>query len=156
MANIVFAGPEAAPIRSCFETAAVNRCRLHADVVGSGLSQELLNDHLRLVVCALAKILMPDTSLRIDKVQSRPIVVPERLPDDMLVVDRDRVIDPHVPDGGANVAWIFFKRELRRMHADHHQTLVFVFLGPGAHVRQRAQPVDASVGPEIEKHDFPA
>ena len=36
--------------------------------------QQLLNDHFRLFVCALAKILMPNTPLRIDEIQRRPIV----------------------------------------------------------------------------------
>src|SRR6185369_12983013 len=51
-------------------------------------------------------------------------------------------------------AQVLFKRELRRMHADHDQTLVPVFFGPGADIRQRAQPVDAGVSPEIDEDDL--
>ena len=51
---------------------------------------------------------------------------------------------------------LFSNRELRRVHADHHQSLVLVLLGPGADIGQRAQPVDAGVGPEIDEHDLAA
>ena len=42
------------------------------------------------------------------------------------------------------------------MHADHHQAVILVFLRPGADVRQRAQAVDAGIGPEIHQHDLAA
>jgi hypothetical protein len=41
-------------------------------------------------------------------------------------------------------------------YADHNQTLVFVFLRPAFHVGQRAQAIDAGVGPEIDQHDLAA
>ena len=42
------------------------------------------------------------------------------------------------------------------MDADHHQSLILVFLGPGADIGKRAQPVDAGVGPEIDEDDLSA
>ena len=38
------------------------------------------------------------------------------------------------------------------MDADHHKTLVLVLGGPGLHVGDRAQAVDAGVGPEVDQH----
>ena len=46
--------------------------------------------------------------------------------------------------------------ELRRMHADHEETLILVFLGPGLDIGDRAQAIDAGVGPEIDQHDLTA
>ena len=40
------------------------------------------------------------------------------------------------------------------MHADHDQTLVPVLFGPGADIGDRAQAVDAGIGPEIDQHDL--
>ena len=54
-------------------------------------------------------MMMPNTPLRIDEIERRPILVAEGTPDDMVVVDRDRVIDPHVLHGPANVVEVLFE-----------------------------------------------
>src|SRR3954469_452971 len=100
-------------------------------------------------------MLMSNTSLRIDEVQCRPISILEGPPYVMLIVHCNWVIDPHLLYGPANVVDVLFKRELWRMDADHHKSLIFVFLGPGADIRKRPQSVDARVGPEIDEDDFP-
>jgi hypothetical protein len=56
----------------------------------------LLNDHFRLLVVALAELVMPNAALRVDEVKGRPIFVVEGTPDRMVAVDRDRVVDLHV------------------------------------------------------------
>ena len=71
-----------------------------------------------------------------------------------VVIDRDRIVDPHVLHGPADVVEVFLERELRRVHADHHQSLILVLLGPRADVGKRAQPVDAGVGPELDQDDL--
>src|SRR5215468_10277239 len=83
--------------------------------------------------------MMPDTTLRIDEIERRPILVAERAPYDVVVVDGDRVVDTQVFNGPAHVHAAFFKRELRGVDADDHQSLIFVFLGPCANVGKRAQ-----------------
>src|ERR1700716_239864 len=98
--------------------------------------------------------MMSNTPLRIDEIQRRPILILKGAPYDMVVVDRDRVIDPHVFHGPANVVYVFFECELRCVDADHHQSLILVFLVPGADIGKCAQPVDAGVGPEIDEDDF--
>src|SRR4051812_10624420 len=94
--EIVFRRPEVAPIGGSVETAGIHRNRLSTDAGGSGLAQQLLDDHFRLFVGTFAKIVMTNTPLRIDEIERRPGLIPERTPDDMIVVDRDRVIDLHV------------------------------------------------------------
>src|SRR5258706_2656056 len=49
-------------------------------------------------------MMVPDTALRIDEIERRPILVLEGAPDRVVVVDRDRVIDAHVFDGPARWA----------------------------------------------------
>ena len=52
-----------------------------------------------------------------------------------------------------DVGDVVLEVELRRVDADRGQPLVGVLGGPGAYVGQRAQPVDAGVGPEVDEDD---
>src|SRR6516225_3478983 len=79
-----------------------------------------------------------------------------RRPYDIVAVDRDRIVDPHVFHGPANVVGVFFKFELGRMDADHDQSLISIFVLPGADIGKRAPPVYAGVGPEIDEDDLSA
>ena len=68
---------------------------------GSGLGEQSLDDHLRLLVFAFAEVVMPDASLGVGEVESGPVVVGERDPDRVFVIERDRVVDRHVRHGPA-------------------------------------------------------
>jgi len=124
-------------------------------VGGSVLGQQLLDDHFRLLVFAFAEVVVPDAALRVGEVQGRPVVVAEGTPYRVVVVDRDRVTDPHVPLGAADVVGVVLERELGCVHADHDQPEAGVFPGPGAEVGELAEPVDAGVGPEAGQDDVP-
>ena len=78
----------------------------------------------RPVVVALPELMMSDASLGVDEVQGRPVVVGERVPDAVVVVDRDRVLDPHVGQGSADVLDVPLERELGCVHADHDEPLI--------------------------------
>jgi hypothetical protein len=93
---------------------------------------------------------------RIDKVISGPVLVVEAAPDLVVVIHRDRVDDAEILDRFAHVRFVFLEGKLRRMNADDHQAAVFVFLIPGFDVGQRAQAVDAGIGPEIDQNHFAA
>ena len=69
-----------------------------------------------------------------------------------VVVDRDRIVDAHLLEGGTDLLDVVLERELRRVRADHHQPVVAIPLVPGADVGHRAQPVDAGEGAELD-HD---
>ncbi len=97
--------------------------------------------------------MVANATLGVDKVQGRPVVVGERAPDLVVVVDGDRPFDAHRPRLALDVAEVVLKRELRRVHADDHQAFVPVSLGPCPYVGMSAQPVDARVGPELHDHD---
>src|SRR5215207_2584605 len=100
--------------------------------------------------------MMPNTPLRIDEIHCWPISVFECSPYVMFAVHCDRVIDPHLFHGPANVIYVFFEGKLRRMDAYHDEALILVLLGPGADIRKCPKPVDAGVGPEIDEDHFSA
>src|SRR5437763_11598440 len=106
------------------------------DATDSGLGQQLLNDHFRLFVFALAEMMMSNLSPRIDEIEGGPVLVLERTPYRMVAIDRDRIIDSHVLRGPANVLDVLLERELGRVHADHHESRILVFLGPRADIRK--------------------
>jgi hypothetical protein len=74
----------------------------------------------------------------------------------MVVIDRDRIIDPHVLRGLANAIDVLLKCELRGVHADHHQSVIPILLGPSADIGKLAYPIDAGIGPEVDEDDFSA
>src|SRR6266536_1014693 len=134
IADIVFRRLQAAPIGGSFSTTGIDRNQFMTDAADSGLGQQLLNNHFGLFVVALAELMMSNVPLRVDEVEGRPIVVVESMPYRMVVVDRDRIIDSHVLRGSANVTDVLLKCELRRVHADHYQSVILVFLGPRADI----------------------
>src|SRR5215213_5927405 len=130
IADIVLRGPQVVPIGGSFSTTSIDRNQFMSAAVDSGLGQQLLNSHLRLFVFALAEMMMSNMPLRIDEIEGRPIPVVEGTPYRIIVIDRDWIIDPHVLRGSANVIDVSLECKLRRVHADDHQSLILVFLGP--------------------------
>src|SRR6266508_2963017 len=100
---------------------------------GSGLGQQLLDNRLRLLVFAFAEVVMPDQPAGVGEVDGRPVVIVESTPYRIVIVDRDRVTDPHLPHGPADVLDVSLERELGCVHADDHQSLAGVFPGPCAY-----------------------
>src|SRR2546421_10887760 len=89
--------------------------------------------------------------LRIDDVERRPVMVVEGAPDRIVVVDRGGKIDLHVLRGPAEIVDLFLESELRSVNADYHQSLILVFLGPLADIRECTEPVDAGVRTEADQ-----
>ena len=56
----------------------------------------------------------------------------------------------------ADVAGVALERELGRLDADDHEPLAPVLRVPGLEVGERADAVDAGVGPEVDQHDVAA
>src|SRR3712207_6001253 len=104
----------------------------------------------------LAEVVVADPSLLVRDVQRRPVVIGEGAPDGVVAIERDRVIHPHVPGGRDHVVDVPLEPELGCVNPDHGQALILVFRGPLAHVRQRSQPVDARVRPELHRDDASA
>ena len=64
------------------------------------------------------QVMMSNMPLHIDEIERRPIVVVERSPYRIIAIERDRIIDPQILRGSANVLDISLERELRRVDAD--------------------------------------
>jgi hypothetical protein len=77
----------------------------------SRLDQQLLDDLFRLPVLAFAEVVVPDLPLRVGEVQGGPVVVGDGAPYRVVIVDRGRVIDPHVRHGAADVAEVVLEAE---------------------------------------------
>jgi hypothetical protein len=156
VAEVVLGRPQAGPVGGDLHPTGVDRGQVLVGAAAAGLGQELLQHHLRHVVVALAEAVVADLPLGVDEVERRPVVVGESGPDGVVVVDRDRVVDPQVLDLLADVGEVVLEVELGGVDADHDQPLVLVALGPGADIGQGAEPVDAGVGPEVDQHDAAA
>ena len=115
--------------------------------------QQLLDDHLGHRVLALAEVVEADPSLAVGEVHRRPEVVRERLPDPVVAVDRDGILDAEVARVRDDVVEVPLEAELRGVHADDGQAGVRVLRGPGPDIRQGPDPVDAGVGPEVDEDD---
>ena len=61
---------------------------------------------------------------------------------------------PRSCDRLGDVGRLALERELGRMDADHDQPVLAVALVPRLHIGDRAQAVDAAVGPEVDHHDL--
>ena len=135
-------------------------CRLDAEPFdGDELAldaEQPLDDALGLLVASLAEVLVADDAVRVDEVERRPVVVVERAPDRVVVVDRDRVVDLSLLDRRPDAVDLVLEGELRRVDADHDQPVVAVGLRPRADVRLLAQPVDARQRPEVHEDDVAA
>jgi hypothetical protein len=83
-------------------------------------------------------------------------MVVEGAPDGVVVVDRDRVVDPSGPGRLPDEVELVLEGELRGVDADDDQPVGSVGLGPGTDIRLLAQPVDAGQGPEVHHHDVAA
>src|SRR5262245_53217987 len=123
----------------------------------SALRREQVLDRLfDLVVLAFAGVLEDDEALLVDDVLGRPILILVRSPRCVIVVLRYRILDAVALDGSLDVAERLFARELRRVHTNNDEALVFVSLVEPLHVRQRVDAVVASIGPEIDEDDLAA
>ena len=72
----------------------------------------------------------------------------------MVVVEDDGVLDPPLLDGHLDVLFELLELEFGRVNADDHEAGVFVLLVPFLDERQRADAVDAGVGPEVDEDDL--
>ena len=60
---------------------------------------------------------------------------------------------PQIRDFSADVIEVVLEVELGGVHADEHESVILVLVGPGTDIGKRPQPVDAGVGPEVDQHD---
>jgi len=71
--DIIFTGPQFAPIGGGFSAMSINRNQLFRDAAIAGFGEQSLDDDFGLLILALAENLMPDASLRVGEIECRPI-----------------------------------------------------------------------------------
>ena len=95
-------------------------------------------------------------AVAVDQVFRRPVLVLERVPRRVLVVERNRVADAKAVHRAPHVPGHMLECELGCVDAEHDEPAPSIGPVPGLHVRQRAQAVDARVGPEVDQDDLAA
>jgi hypothetical protein len=100
--------------------------------------EQPLDGALGLLVASFADMVVADDAVGVDEVQRRPVVVVEGAPNCVVVVDRDRVVDPSLGGRLPDAADLMLERELWGVDADDDHPVVSVGLRPGADVRLSA------------------
>ena len=104
-------------------------------VVVAGFGEQLLDHALGLVVGAFAEVMVADAALGVDEVVRRPVLVVERAPDRVVVVDRDRIADLADPSPPCWTLPRFFSNANSGACTPiTTRPWLAILLGPGAHV----------------------
>ena len=143
------------PVGGDFEPAWLDIHEVLIDPLRARLEQELLDDHLGHRVLPLTEVMEADPPLCVGDVDGRPEVIREGAPDAVVAVDRDRVLDAEGPRVRDDVVQVPLEAELGGVDADDRQAGVRVLRGPGTHVGEGPEPVDARVRPEVDEDDAP-
>jgi hypothetical protein len=114
-------------------------------------AEQAPDDPLGFVVATFAEVVVADVPVRVDEIEGGPVVVGERVPDSVVVVGGNRVLDRSLLGRLPHAVDLTLERELRSVDSDDVQPVVVIGLRPGADVRLLAQPVDARQRPEV--HD---
>src|SRR3954454_13497148 len=97
------------------ESAAAARPPASTRTSPSPTPRELLDGPLGVLVGLLAEVAEPHAPVASYEEESRPVAVPERLPDGEVVVDDDGIADPQVARGAADVVEVVLEPELGRV-----------------------------------------
>jgi hypothetical protein len=116
--------------------------------------QKKLNNPFGFVVVAFAEMVIAPASLRIDEIVRGPIFVVEGSPDGIVAVDGNRISDLKIGDRGLHIADLALERKFRRVHPDHDQSVILLFLCPCFDIGNCTQAVDARVSPKVDQDDF--
>src|SRR5918994_1504033 len=116
------------------------------------LHEQLLNLLIRLLVGPLAKMPVADVTVGVYQIPRGPETLVVRVPDGVVVVQHDRVLDVFPRDGLAHVGDVLLESELRRVDPDYEQAVVFVLFIQRVDVRLRVLAVEAAIRPELDQH----
>src|SRR5918994_4790596 len=116
------------------------------------LHEQLLNLLIRLLVGPLAKMPVADVTVGVYQIPRGPETLVVRVPDGVIVVQHDRVLDVFPRDGLAHVGDVLLETELRRVDPDYEQAVVPVLFIQRVDVRLRVLAVEAAIRPELDQH----
>jgi hypothetical protein len=74
------------------------------------------------------------------------------VPDGVVVVKNDRILDVRLPHGFAHDGDVFLEPELRRVDPDHEQSVVPIFIVECVDVKLYVLAVVEDVRPELDQH----
>src|SRR5882724_9430994 len=117
------------------------------------LREEAPDHRLGLLVVALADVPVADDPLAIDQERRRPGPDAPSRPDREVVVLHDRVPDSELLGGVHDLLVRLLPEELRAVHADDREAILFVALVPAPQLRDHVAAVDSAEGPEVHQHD---
>lgn len=140
----------------CFDPVGGNSNQAPVHAVGAVFFQKFLYGALRLAIFAFPEVVITNSSIPIDEVLGRPVMVVERLPNPAIAVDRNWVNKIQIANSVFYVDTFSLKRELGRMNTDHNQARVLILCRPAFQVGLRPQRVDAGVRPNIDQHNLAA
>jgi hypothetical protein len=118
------------------------------------LGDQLADDPVEGVVQPLAAAAADDVPLGVDHDERRPRPAVVGLPDLLVAVVHDRVLDLVPEHRLADRLRVLLGLELGRVDADHDQLVGPLFFEPGQ-VGHDVDAVDAAVSPEVEEDDLP-
>jgi hypothetical protein len=98
--------------------------------------QQLADVRLHGAVAALSEVVGAYLPAGIDEVLGRPVLVAVGVPGAVVVVHRDRVVDPQRARLAAHVGHDVLEGELRGVDADDDQAVLLVFVVPALDVGQ--------------------
>ena len=156
VADVRLRRPQGPPVGGDLEPDWLDIHQVLVDVHAPAVAQQLLDGHLGHLVLALTEMVEADPPVPIGEVQRRPEVVVQGTPDPVVAVDRDRVLDAEGARLGDDVVAVALEAELGRMDADDGEADVRVSRRPCPDVRQRPEPVDTGVGPDVDEDDAAA
>src|SRR4029453_9793119 len=101
-------------------------------------------------------MVVANDSVAIDDIVRGPEPVPERVPDDPIAVDGDRIRQAEALGRLVDIARVSLERKFWRMDTDNDKAVVLVLLCPRLHEGNSAQAVDTGVRPKIDEDDLAA
>jgi len=98
----------------------------------------------------------PDPSAPIDEIDGRPVLVAERIPVGVVVVEQVREVEPPLSDLGLDRRPHVLRRELRRVDAHDRETPISITPYHAPDPGDRSDAVDSTEGPDVQQDDMAA
>ena len=134
----------------------VRRVAVAAPTSCAGFGEQRADRGFGLRVVALAEGRVADVAAGVDQVVGGPVLVAVGVPGAHFVVLDDGVVDAELPDRVATFAASCSKANSGVSTPTIVRPVLAVGGVPRLQVGQRADAVDAGVGPEVDQHDAPA
>src|SRR5579862_8990243 len=96
----------------------------------------------------------PNDAILIDQIVCGPIIIMERIPSGIVIIQGDRISNSKMRDGFFYIVGLFFEFKLWSVHPDNYKSIIFIIAVPIFYMGKRADAIDAAVGPKIYQDHF--